>query len=236
MRALVVLAVLLFAGPAWAQEKVDVELVLAADGSGSIDDDELALQREGYAAAVTHPRFLAAIAGGFHQKVALTYVEWGDPESQETIVDWMLIDGPESAAAFAGKLRTQPRAAWGYNSISEAIAYGIDKMLTNAFEGRRKIVDVSGDGPQMNGRPLADVHLLARQHRVTINGLVVNLPGRVRTGPMGEPLDEHYRNDVIFGRGAFVMTAEGRQDIARAVLKKMILEIAEVNPVSPIRY
>ena len=220
-------AIALAASPAGATEPVDVELVLAADGSGSIDDDELRLQREGYAAAITDPRFLNAIASGFHGKIALTYVEWGDPASQETIVDWMRIDGPAAAKAFADKLVAAPRAAWGYNSISEVIAYGIDEMLKNAFEGRRKVVDVSGDGPQINGRPLADAHALARQHRVTINGLVVHLPGRVRSGPMGEPLDEHYRNDVIFGRGAFVMVAEGRKDIARAVLKKMILEIAD---------
>ncbi len=227
MRLIAILAVLLFAGVAEAAEPVDVELVLAADGSGSIDDDELRLQREGYAAAITHPRFLHAISGGYHQKIAVAYVEWGDPASQETIVDWMRIDGPESAAVFAEKLRTTPRGAWGYNSISEVIAYSIGKMTSNAFEGRRKIVDVSGDGPQINGRPLSEAHALARQHRVTVNGLVVNLPGRVRSGPMGEPLDEHYRNDVIFGRGAFVMVAEGRKDFARAVLKKMILEIAD---------
>jgi hypothetical protein len=227
VRAIAIFVVLLFAGFAEAAEPVDVELVLAADGSGSIDDDELRLQREGYAAAITHPRFLHAVSGGYHQKIALAFVEWGDPESQETIVDWMRIDGLESAQVFARKLRTAPRGAWGYNSISEAIAYSIDKMTSNAFEGRRKIIDVSGDGPQINGRPLSEAHALARAHRVTINGLVVNLPGRVRSGPMGEPLDEHYQNDVIFGRGAFVMVANGRGDFARAVLKKMVLEIAD---------
>jgi len=211
-----------------APEPVDVELVLASDGSGSIDDEELRLQREGYAAAITHPRFLNAIKGGYHGKVALAFVEWGGPESQHTIVDWMRIDGPASADAFAAKLLSEPRAAYSYNSISEAIIYSIDLITTNAYAGKRRIVDVSGDGPQMNGRPMATAHAFARQHRVTVNALVVNTNGVVG-GPMGQPLERHYREDVITGRGAFVTVAEGREDFARAILKKMILEIADAR-------
>jgi len=214
--------------PALAAEAVDVELVLAADGSGSIDDDELQLQRDGYAAAITHPRFLQAIRGGFHQRIAVAFVEWGGPDSQHTIVDWTRIDGPEAAKIFAAKLRAAPREAYSYNSISEAIAYSRNLINTNAFEGRRKIIDISGDGPQINGRPLPLIKALALAERITINGLVIASPdGDTRPGPSGEPLDEHYRNDVIGGRGAFVMVAQGRKDFARAVLKKMILEIAD---------
>lgn len=224
-----VLAFGVFAAPvALAMEKVDTELVLAADGSGSIDDDELRLQREGYANAITHPRFLSAIAGGYHQAIAIAFVEWGGPDSQHTIVDWMKIDGPASAQAFADKLLATPRAAVSYNSISEAIAYSLNLIETNAFDGRRKIIDVSGDGPQINGRPLPLIKALALASRVTINGLVISTPeSGSLSGPRGEALDEHYRNDVIGGRGAFVMVAKGRQDFARAVLKKMILEIAD---------
>jgi len=225
---------LIFAGllfgatAAQAAEAVDVELVLAADGSGSIDDDELRLQREGYANAITHPRFLQAIRGGFHQAIAVAFMEWGGPESQHTIVDWMKIDGPAAARAFAAKLVAAPRAAYSYNSISEAIAYSRDLINTNQFDGRRKIIDVSGDGPQLNGRPLPVIKALALAERITINGLVIASPeGDTRSGPMGEPLDEHYEKDVIGGRGAFVLVAQGRKDFARAVLKKMILEIAD---------
>jgi hypothetical protein len=218
------------AGEASSQtpEPVDVELVLASDGSGSIDDEELRLQREGYAAAITHPRFLNAIKSGYYGKIALAFVEWGGPESQHTIVDWMRIDGAASADAFAAKLLSEPRAAYSYNSISEAILYSIDLINTNAFAGKRRIVDVSGDGPQMNGRPMATAHAVAMQYRVTVNALVVNTNGVVG-GPMGQPLEKHYREDVIIGRGAFVTVAEGREDFARAILKKMILEIADAH-------
>ena len=205
---------------------VDVELVLAADGSGSIDDDELRLQREGYSDAITNPRFLEAVASGYHGRIAIAFVEWGGPESQHTIVDWTVIDGAASAEAFGAKLMAEPRAAYSYNSISEAIIYSINLITTNAYVGKRRIVDVSGDGPQMNGRPMAFAHALARQHRVTVNALVINKRDGF-SGPVSGSLDQHYRDDVIFGRGAFVMVAEGRADFARAVLKKLILEIAE---------
>lgn len=208
-------------------EKVDLELVLAADGSGSIDDEELRLQREGYAAAITNPKILDAIRGGFHQKIALAFVEWGGPYSQHTIVDWRVIDGPEAAASFAAALLAAPRAAESYNSISEAIFYSVNLIEANAYEGRRKIIDISGDGPQINGRPLAQARALAMLAGITINALVVSSPGGGYPGPRGEPLIEHYQNDVIGGRGAFVHMAEGRDGFAPAILKKMILEIAE---------
>ncbi|MEK9751883.1 MAG: DUF1194 domain-containing protein [Rhodospirillaceae bacterium] len=208
---------------------VDAELVLAADGSGSIDDAELRLQREGYAAAITNPRFLEAVASGYHGKVALAFMEWGGPESQHTIVDWMVIDGPKSAQAFAAKLLSEPRAAFSYNSISEAIIYSINLINTNAYAGKRRIVDVSADGPQMNGRPMAYAHAMAQQYRVIVNGLVVNSHAGF-SGPTSGSLDQHFKNDIIFGPGAFVTVAEGRDDFARAILKKMILEIAYADP------
>ena len=223
---LTALSLIIFSAGTANAEKVDLELVLAADGSGSIDDEELRLQREGYAAAITNPKILDAIRGGFHQKIALAFVEWGGPYSQHTIVDWRVIDGPDAAARFAAALLAAPRAAESYNSISEAIIYSVNLIESNAYEGRRKIIDISGDGPQINGRPLPQARALAMLAGITINALVVSSPGGGYPGPRGEPLIEHYRNDVIGGRGAFVHMAEGRDGFAPAILKKMILEIA----------
>ena len=222
-----ILTALLAAPPAHALEKVDLELVLAGDSSGSIEHSELMMQREGYAAAITNPKVLDAIRGGYHQKIALAYVEWGGPESQETVVDWTVIDGPDSAAQFAARLMEAPRGATSYNSISEAIYYSVNEIETNAFEGRRKIIDISGDGGQLNGRPLQGARLEALSRNITINALVVYQPGGLNTGPMGQPLFDHYKNDIIAGRGAFALVAEGREEFAQAILKKMILEIAE---------
>lgn len=209
---------------------MDLELVLAADGSGSIDDQELALQREGYAAAITHPDVLASIAAGSTRRIALAYVEWGGADSQHTIVDWRLIEGPDSAAAFAEELRTRPRAARGWNSISGAIDYSAALIRSNDFAGERKVIDVSGDGPQRGGRPVEAARDEAVLDGITINALVLRSPGGGYAGPGGMPLADHYTLSVIGGFGAFVMTADRNETFRRAILAKMIREIADDGP------
>jgi len=221
-------SVLLFAanGAVAQQLPVDLELVLTADGSGSIDDQELALQRQGYADAVTHPVILDIIESGFHGKIAVAYVEWGGPFSQHTIVDWMVISDATSARAFAEALLTAPRRAQGYNSISAAIDYSVSLIETNAFAGLRRIVDVSGDGPNIGGRSVRAARDDAVAKGITINALVVKSRGGGYPGPNGEPLEDHYANDVIGGLGAFVKVADETTGFAEAVRQKMILEIA----------
>lgn len=207
---------------------VDVEIVLAADGSGSIDDDELALQRRGYASAITHPDVLRTIAGGLHGRIAITYIEWGGPYSQHTIVDWTVIDGQAAAEDFAQRLIRAPRAAQGYNSISGAIDYAVGKINTNEFSGLRKIIDVSGDGPQNGGRPVQAARDDAVAQGITINALVVKSRGGGYPGPNGEPLEQHYRKDVIGGFGAFVMIVDESARFDEAVRRKLVLEIAMI--------
>ncbi len=225
-----VLALMVAAAPARAGEVVDLELVLAADGSGSIDDDELALQRAGYAAALAHPKVLSAIQGGYHQKIAVAFIEWAAPESQHTIVDWTVIRDEASARAFGKALTAAPRQAWGSNSISNAIHYAANLIETNDYEGARKVIDVSGDGPQRNGMPLELVRQVTLAKGITINALVVISEGGGYPGPRGEPLSEHYANDVIGGMGSFMMTAESREEFADAILRKLILEVADARP------
>lgn len=208
---------------------VDLELVFAADGSGSIDDEELRLQREGYATALSDPKVLQAIAGGTHGRIAVAFVEWGGPASQHTIADWTVIAGAADARAFGDALRRAPRAAWGYNSISEAIAYSAGLIDSNAIESDRKVIDVSGDGPQIGGRPLDLVRDSVVAGGVTINALVVANRGVVAR-MSGEALEEHYRNDVIGGIGAFVVVADDEKGFTRTLLGKMIREIVDRDP------
>jgi hypothetical protein len=215
-----------------AQQLVDLELVFAADGSGSIDDDELRLQREGYAAALADSRVLSAIGSGLHGRIAVAYVEWGGPASQHTIVDWTEIATSEDARAFGERLVSAPRAAIGYNSISEAIAYSADLIATNTFEGDRKVIDVSGDGPQIGGRSLDLIRDQTVAMGITINALVVGNRSAHR-GPSGEPLEEHYRFDVIGGLGAFVVVADEASGFTDTLLGKMIREIADRTPTGP---
>ncbi|MDE0705897.1 MAG: DUF1194 domain-containing protein [Rhodospirillaceae bacterium] len=213
--------------PAAAAEKVDVELVLAADGSGSIDDIEFALQRKGFARAISHPLVLNAIRGGEHRKIAVLFVEWGAPESVETIVDWTVIGDAASAKAFAERLVAAPRQVFGYNSISAAIAFSTQQILSNRYDGKQKIIDISGDGPQINGPPLQVVRAAALNAGITINGLAI----KTRTGTsfrssFGVPLEVHYRQEVIGGPGAFVMTADENTPFEEVILSKLVREIA----------
>jgi len=211
-------------------EPVDLELVFAADGSGSIDDEELAFQRAGYAAAITDPVVLNAIRGGFHQKIAVAYVEWGSAFSQHTIVDWTVIDGPESAKRFADTLIAEPRAATGWNSISEAVAYSQNMLLSNKQVGTRMIIDVSADSGNYGGRSMALARADAIAADISINALVINKPGSGLPGLGPGSLADYFEREVIIGKGAFVIIARNRDEFADAILKKMILEVAGTPP------
>jgi hypothetical protein len=154
-------------------------------------------------------------------------MEWGAPTSQHVVIDWMVIDGPDSAAAFAEALRTRPRAAYGYNSISEALTFSAAMIEDNTIQGLRRIIDLSGDGPNIGGRPLETVRQAILSLGISINALVVASAGGGFRGPGGTPLADYYEQAVIGGPGSFVVVAEGRDKFAEAIRRKMILEIAE---------
>ena len=218
-------------GMAEAAEEVDLELVLAADGSGSIDDEELRLQREGYARAIADPKVLRAITSGFLGKVAIAYVEWGGPASQHTIVDWTIIDGPDSAVAFGAKLVAAPRAAVSFNSISNAIVYSQNLIETNDYAGLRRIIDVSADAGNFGGIPISVARARAISAGITINGLAISRPGSTRPF-RGLTLEAHFHQEVVGGPGAFVVTVDETISFADAVIKKLVLEIAGTPEVS----
>ena len=220
-----------------AAEPVDLELVLAADGSGSIDEVEMRLQRDGYAAAITDPAVLSTIRSGFLGAIAVAYVEWGGAGSQHIIVDWTIVRDAASAEAFAEAVRRRPRRAVGYNSISGAIDFAAAMIRDNDHDGTRKIIDVSGDAGQFGGRPLFLSRNEAVADGITINALAItSRGGRGRAGLTGGlTLEDHYRQAVIGGPGAFVITADEDRSFAEAVLQKLILEIAETpdRPAAP---
>jgi hypothetical protein len=205
--------------------------VLAADASGSIDSGEIRLQREGYAAAITDPEILQAIrAGGYRGKIAVLYVEWGDETSQEIVVPWTIVDGPESAAAFAQALRDRPRLAFGRNAIGSVIDFGQRQIEGNAHEGERKVIDVSADSAwSWNGVPLQLARDRAIEAGITINGLAVlcrTCSGR----PTGGDLEGEFTRRIIDGPASFVITADGDTRFAEAVRRKLLLEIAGRTP------
>jgi hypothetical protein len=224
-----ILLLLLLPGIARAQEPVDVALVLLADGSGSIDPDEFRMQRDGYADALTSPEVLDAIRSNARQRIAVLFVEWGAPESQEIVVDWSLIDGAASAALFAERLRAEPKKTFGYNSISNALTFALSRIRSAPFLGDRTVIDVSGDGPNIGGRPIEQARAEVVREGITINALAVRPPGSSVALSLGMPLEDYYRQNVIGGPGAFVETADGRERFAQAIRTKLVLELARAD-------
>ena len=208
-------------------ESVDLELVFAADGSGSIDNDELRLQRQGWADALTSKDVLDGIKDGPVGAIAVAFMEWGGPSSQVLIVDWHVIRDEASARIFADKLTSAPRGATGYNSISNAIDFSVRLVEQSAHEGTRKVIDVSGDGPNMNGRSLEAARADALAKGFTINALAIRRPGSGRPGgPGGMSLEDYYGQSVIGGPGSFVEIADEMRPFAVAARRKLLTEIA----------
>jgi Protein of unknown function (DUF1194) len=225
----IALACGLDAGTAAAQS-VDLELVLLADSSGSIDNDEIRFQRQGYAAAITHPEVLRAIEQGFDQRIAVTYVEWGMTGSQDVVVPWTIVDGPDSAAAFADALMEGPRRAFGRNAIGEALAFGQALIQSNDVNGYRKVIDLSADSANSwNGLSIAEARASVLAADIVINGLAVlcrHCSGR----PIRYDLEAAFAERIIGGPGSFVVSATGDEHFADAVRKKLVLEIAGRPP------
>ena len=229
------LAAALWAFAAGAAERVDLELVLLADASRSIDDEEVRFQRQGYAAAITHADVLAAISSGFLGRIAVTYMEWGEVDSQEVVVPWRIIDGHESAAAFAAELLETPRLAHGPNAIGNALAAAQGLIEGNAIDGTRKVIDFSGDSANNFGGlpiPEARAHVLAAD--IVINGLAILCRDCASGRPVWYDLEAAFAQHIVGGPGAFVVTADSRESFAETVLRKMLLEIAGKTP-APLR-
>jgi len=216
------------AGRAWgAGMPVDLELVLAVDVSGSVDEEEGQLQRLGYVEAFQNPKIASAIRSGPYGRIAVTYVEWAGEHYQRTVVDWMVLDGAGAPKAFADTLAMKPIGRERWTSISAAIEYCVPRFDDNGFDGTRKVIDISGDGPNNNGPPIEWSRDAALAHGITINGLpIVNDRPNPWGGEAPRDLDSYYRNRVIGGPGAFIVVAQDFGAFAEAILNKLLLEIA----------
>jgi len=211
-------------------QKVDLELVLAVDISGSIDEEEANLQRKGYIDALISPEVISAIRSGYHKRIAVTYFEWTGYDSEFMIVPWRLIHDLESARAFSSALSAGTPGSGRRTSISGAIEYAIPMYQKNAFEGPRQVIDISGDGPNNSGPLVTIARGKAIRAGLTINGLpIINDRLSRRGRPPMPNLDLYYRNCVIGGPRAFIVVAENFKSFAHAIRRKLVLEIAEIN-------
>ncbi|RIY01839.1 DUF1194 domain-containing protein [Aureimonas flava] len=221
--------------PAAAEEPVDVELVIAVDVSWSMDYGELDIQRDGYVAAFRSPELQQAITDGVHGRVAVTYVEWAGDMSQSVVLPWTLIDGKAAAEAFAYRLSEAAPDRMRRTSISSAIDFAAGLFDGNGFEGLRRVIDVSGDGPNNQGRPVTEARDAATARGITINGLPLMTEGGDARGGWGSiaDLDRYYSDCVIGGPGAFMVPVNDWVQFPEAVRRKLVLELAGLWPAKP---
>ncbi len=216
---------------------VDLELVLAVDVSGSVDYEEGRLQRQGYVAAIVDPKVVAAIRSGILGRIAVSYFEWSGEARQRLVVDWTLIDGEASARAFAIKLFNTPLVIGRFTSISGAIGTAMALFAVSDFEGTRRVIDISGDGPNNVGGLVTGARDAAVAAGLIINGLpIINDRPNIMGYPNLPGLDRYYRKCVIGGPGAFIVVARDRTAFAAAIRRKMILEIAARPERPPLRH
>jgi hypothetical protein len=212
---------------------VDAEVVFAVDVSYSMDHEEQMLQRRGYADALTSEQFINALKAGVNGKIAIAYMQWASYRDQDIVLPWTLIDGPESAVEAADRLMNAPYRRAQRTSVSGAIDYSVRMFENNGFNGLRRVIDVSGDGPNNDGRPVQMARDDAVRQGITINGLpIVNIRPSWNRGDIPD-LDIYYQDCVIGGDGAFMVVIRDRKSFADATRTKLIQEIAAAPRIGP---
>jgi Protein of unknown function (DUF1194) len=206
---------------------VDLALVLAIDSSGSVSEARLALQINGYAGAFRTPELLSAVQKGHLGRIAASFVEWSDPDRQMLAVDWSVISDAESAQEFGRALTEAMRPTPGWTSISGAIDYSARLFARSGVVSTRRVIDISGDGPNNAGRPVTDARDAAVAANITINGLPI-----LEVEPQ---LDAYYRDHVVGGPDAFIVAVSDLADFAGAVLRKLLVEVAGIDPSARLR-
>ncbi|MDN4988404.1 DUF1194 domain-containing protein [Bradyrhizobium arachidis] len=211
-------------------QSVDVELILAVDVSYSMDMDELAIQREGYAQAIQSKEFLQALKAGPSGRIAVTYFEWAATGDQKIIIPWRLIDGPETADAVAAEILKTPIRRASRTSISGAIGFAMPLFDENPYHGLRRVIDISGDGPNNNGGPVTVARDLALEKGIVINGLPIMVKEPSYSTMDIDNLDYYYEDCVIGGPGSFVIAIKDREKFKEAIRTKLLMEVAGRTP------
>jgi hypothetical protein len=217
-----------------AAASVDIELILAVDVSYSMDMDELAVQREGYAQAIVSKEFLQALRTGLNGKISVTYFEWAASGDQKIIVPWRVIDGPEAAGAVADEIMKTPIRRASRTSISGAIYFALPLFEANPYRGLRRVIDISGDGANNNGSPVTIARDTALEKGITINGLPIMVKEPSYSTMDIDNLDFYYEDCVIGGPGSFVVSIKDREKFKEAIRSKLVLEVAGRIPERPI--
>jgi hypothetical protein len=202
---------------------VDLELVLAVDGSASVSGGALAFQVRGHAAAMTAPEVVAAIGAGRVGAIAVTLVRYSDPASLGVIVPWMRIAGPADARAFAAAASRGPLREWaGSTAMGSALLDAAGLFADNGHAGARRVIDIAGNGFSNNGVDPARARDAVTGEGITVNGLAI-----LNEFPW---LEDYFLEKVIGGPGAFVRAVHDRESFIGALMAKLVEEIAGSGP------
>jgi Protein of unknown function (DUF1194) len=216
-----------------AQTPVDLELVLAVDVSLSMDPDEQRLQRDGYVTAFRDAELHRAITSGPHGRIAVTYMEWAGPSSQSVIIPWTVIDGPRAAHAFADRLEAAAISRARLTSISAALEFSKHLLAASGVKGIRRVIDVSGDGPNNSGAPVTPIRDALVADGVVINGLPIMLKAATPSFFDLSDLDRYYAECVIGGSGSFMVPVKDAAEFKTAIRRKLLLEVSGLG--APVR-
>ena len=219
--------------PTHAAESVDVELVLAVDVSLSMSPDELEIQRDGYAAALTDQQVIDAIAAGANGRIAVTYFEWAGNTTHHIIVPWTIIANRRDAERVAKQLSANPPNSARRTSISAALEFGGDLFAESHFQSQKRVIDISGDGPNNQGAPVTGIRDSLIQQGITINGLPLMTNGGLSSAYDVADLDSYYTNCVIGGPGAFMVPVNEWEQFPEAIRRKLVLELASADVPEP---
>ncbi|MDX8455452.1 DUF1194 domain-containing protein [Mesorhizobium sp. VK9D] len=210
---------------------VDVELVLAVDISQSMDEQEFALQRAGYVEALRHPDFINAVRSGSNGRIALAYFEWAGVVRDDGVIAWQIVDGEDSANAFADKIAARPFRSFRGTSISGALGFGAGLLERTGLSAPRRVIDISGDGPNNTGPPVAAMRDAAVAKGVVINGL----PILISPSPSVSRLDRYYADCVTGGAGSFVLPIYAASEFSTAIRRKLIQEVSGLTDARSVR-
>ena len=203
--------------PALAQQSVAVELVLAVDVSGSVDQVEYAIQIEGIAAAFRDPDVLEALATAGANGIAVCMILWSSHEHQRVSVPWTHVSDAATAGGFADRVQAVRREISGNTAIGSMLAWAARLFDGNGYDGGRRVIDVSGDGTSNDGIDTKSMRDFLVSQGITINGLAI--------GESEPGVFEYYREWVIGGPAAFLVRARGFFEFPQAIKRKLLNEI-----------
>jgi hypothetical protein len=206
--------------------EVDVKLVIATDTSHSVDKEELQLQREGIADVFADPEVVRAIESGPLGRIAVAMLDWSGYRDDRLVLDWTIVSNRANATALGEKIRKIPPSLGERTSISSAITTSIDLLNNsdNRITGTRKVIDVSGDGPNNDGYSLQRVHDTTANNGITVNGLPIMDEQAEGYFP---DLDKYYDACVVAGKGSFLVVVKSYKDFGSAMRRKLVLEISQ---------